>query len=58
MSVSCNICSGAFQNSPDSVVLCAFKDGVIHLGCCIHNCSQDNRPCKHSLAIYDKLESR
>ncbi len=55
MAVLCNICDDEFQNSPDSIVLCKFKEGVVHLGCCINNCSMDNKPCEHALAIYDKL---
>jgi hypothetical protein len=58
MVVMCNICHGEFKNSPDSIILCGFKDGPVHLGCCIHNCSYDNKPCQHALATYDKLESR
>ncbi|MBR9705799.1 hypothetical protein GOV14_02070 [Candidatus Pacearchaeota archaeon] len=58
MGVSCNICSGEFQSSPDSVVLCGFKDGLVHLGCCINDCSGDNKPCEHAIAMYDKLEQK
>jgi len=55
MGVLCNICNGEFQNSQDSIILCKFKDGVVHLGCCINNCSMDNKPCEHALATYEKL---
>lgn len=58
MDVSCNICNSEFQNSPDSIVLCGFKEGVVHLGCCINNCSNDNKPCEHALSIYDKLDQK
>ena len=56
MVISCNICSGEFKGSPDSIVLCDFKDGMVHLGCCINNCSMDKKPCKHAIAVYEKLE--
>ena len=56
MVVLCRLCSGHFDNSPDSIVLCNFKNGPVHLGCCINNCSWDNKPCHHALAVYEKLE--
>ena len=52
MSVKCEICTGDFKTSPDKVVLCEHKGGVVHLGCCVHDCSEDNEPCKHSLGVY------
>ncbi|MFH0978119.1 MAG: hypothetical protein V1837_02335 [Candidatus Woesearchaeota archaeon] len=55
MGVQCNICNGVFNNSPDSLVLCDFKDGIVHLGCCVDNCSIDKKPCKHAVSVYDKL---
>jgi len=53
--MNCNICSGNFQDSPDELVLCQHKQGMVHLGCCVSLCSADGKPCRHSLAIYEKL---
>ena len=55
MAVKCKICGGDFKTSPDSIVLCEHKDGVVHLGCCVNNCSMNKAPCKHCVATYDKL---
>lgn len=52
---NCKICTNNFQQSPDSLVLCQHKEGFVHLGCCIDNCSWDKKPCTHSVAVYDKL---
>ncbi|HIJ13955.1 hypothetical protein J4399_02625 [Candidatus Woesearchaeota archaeon] len=51
---SCKICSGAFQDSPDQLILCEHKEGFVHLGCCIDRCSMDGKPCEHSKGQYKK----
>jgi len=53
--VYCKLCGGKFNNSPDSVVICGHHKGVVHLGCCIDNCSWDKKPCIHCHGVYDKL---
>jgi hypothetical protein len=55
MVVECKICNGQFDTSPDSVILCDYKDSIIHLGCCVNNCSWDKKPCKHALSLYEKI---
>ena len=35
MGVNCKLCKGEFKESPDAVILCDFKEGPVHLGCCI-----------------------
>jgi len=52
--VVCKICSGQFDTSPDSIVVCKQKEGVVHLGCCINNCSMDKQICEHALGKYNK----
>lgn len=54
--VVCKICGGQFDSSPDSIVLCKHKEGTVHLGCCMHNCSMDMKPCENSLGTYDKIQ--
>lgn len=54
--VSCKICNGQFDTSPDSIVLCEHKEGVIHFGCCVNKCSQDGQACKHALGVYNKIK--
>ncbi|HZX44822.1 MAG TPA: hypothetical protein VFF28_04020 [Candidatus Nanoarchaeia archaeon] len=56
MSIACNICNGDFEKSPDSVVLCKFKEGMVHLGCCVNNCSWDRKVCSNASAVYDKID--
>ena len=51
----CKVCSGKFRDSPDSLILCAHHDGLVHLGCCINRCSGHKSPCDHCASIYDKL---
>ncbi|MCK5283276.1 MAG: hypothetical protein KAK00_07750 [Nanoarchaeota archaeon] len=51
----CKICSGNFADSPDELILCEHKGGLVHLGCCVSLCSGDGKPCQHSKAIYSKL---
>ena len=55
MVVQCRICCGEFKNSPDSVLICNFREGVVHLGCCIDKCSWSKEPCLHCQAVYQKL---
>lgn len=52
--VKCKVCEGDFKSSPDSVILCEHKDGAVHLGCCINDCSKNKMPCDHSCGLYDK----
>ncbi|MFQ5474493.1 MAG: hypothetical protein ACE5DM_01525 [Candidatus Nanoarchaeia archaeon] len=54
--MTCKICAGQFDMSPDSRVLCENKDGVVHVGCCVDHCSQDGKPCRHALSKYEKTE--
>jgi len=56
MGVECKICTGDFETSPDNVVLCEHKRGLVHLGCCVYNCSLDKNPCKHAKAKYKKSD--
>jgi len=51
---TCKICSGVFDNSPDDIILCRFRDGVVHYGCCVGLCSLDNKPCVNCIAQYAK----
>ncbi|MFH1511686.1 MAG: hypothetical protein ABIF10_08405 [Candidatus Woesearchaeota archaeon] len=53
--MECKLCSNNFHESSDSLVLCEHKVGFVHLGCCIDGCSWNKQPCKHSLAVYDKI---
>ncbi|MEA2036734.1 MAG: hypothetical protein U9O94_04460 [Nanoarchaeota archaeon] len=53
--MQCNICGGEFKGSPDSILLCGEKKGMVHLGCCIDNCSWDKQPCQHAQGVYEKL---
>jgi hypothetical protein len=55
MGISCRICSGNFDLSPDSIILCKYKEGIVHLGCCVNNCSWNKQPCDNSLGCYDKI---
>ena len=55
MPIKCKICKGDFKTSLDLIILCEYKGGAVHLGCCINNCSQNKAPCKHSLGMYDKI---
>jgi hypothetical protein len=52
----CKICSNNFQHSPDSLVLCNHKDGLVHMGCCTAKCSWDGAPCQNGVAIYSKKQ--
>ena len=52
--INCNICSGTFHNSPDKVLMCEHKDGMVHLGCCVSRCSMDGKPCIHQMATFIK----
>lgn len=52
---SCKICSNNFQCSPDTLVLCDHKGGMVHTGCCVGKCSQDHKPCVHSVSRYAKI---
>jgi hypothetical protein len=58
MAVNCKICSGEFLSSPDDVVLCEFKEGATHLGCCVHNCSMEGAPCIHAMGTYKKEQNK
>jgi len=51
----CKICNGEFKNSPDSILLCEHKQGAVHLGCCLNNCSWNKQPCQHSIGTYEKI---
>lgn len=51
---SCKICTNEFHASPDELVLCEYKTGMVHMGCCVALCSQDGKPCGHCKAIYAK----
>ncbi|MBU0666053.1 MAG: hypothetical protein ABIC91_00820 [Nanoarchaeota archaeon] len=55
MPISCKLCEERVAESSDSLVLCAQHGGMVHLGCCIHNCSWDKEPCEHAKSIYDKV---
>lgn len=50
----CKICVNNFQDSPDELILCEHKDGMVHHGCCCARCSMDGKPCKHCKAVYSK----
>jgi hypothetical protein len=52
---TCKICDGNFQDSPDELVLCEHKGGMVHLGCCVSLCSGDGRPCENCKAMYSKI---
>ena len=51
---NCKICSNPFKDSPDDVVLCDFKEGPVHYGCCVALCSQQGAPCVHAQGVYGK----
>jgi len=53
--VDCKICNSDFRHSPDSIVICDYHQGIVHLGCCIDKCSWDKKPCVHCHGVYDKL---
>lgn len=51
---NCKVCTGDFKTSPDDMVLCEHKEGSVHLGCCVYDCSLDRKPCVHALGVYKK----
>jgi hypothetical protein len=53
---NCKICSNNFYASPDKLVVCDHKGGMVHLGCCTDLCSMDRKPCVHGKAIYAKVK--
>jgi hypothetical protein len=53
---NCKICTGDFEKSPDSLVLCDNHKGFVHFGCCTHRCSHDDKPCKHCIGQYTKVK--
>jgi len=55
--MECKVCSGEFGSSPDSIVVCGHKEGNVHLGCCMNNCSIDKKPCEHAIGIYEKIST-
>jgi len=54
--INCMICNGQFDASPDSIVLCEYKAGFVHMGCCIDKCSMSRSPCVNAKAIYNKVK--
>jgi hypothetical protein len=52
---SCKICSNNFQESPDKILMCRHKEGMVHYGCCVAKCSMDGKPCMHKMAMYSKM---
>jgi hypothetical protein len=52
---ACKICNNAFNAGKDGLVLCEFKEGFAHLGCCTDNCSMDHHPCKHCVNLFERL---
>ena len=52
--MECKLCSVGFAESQDEVVLCNHHDGLVHMGCCTTNCSEDGKPCEHCEAIFTK----
>jgi len=55
LTIHCKICGKDFKES-DSLIICEHKGGIVHLGCCIDNCSWDNEPCKHSHGLFEKID--
>lgn len=53
--VHCKICGNDFKKS-DSLVICEHKGGIVHLGCCLDNCSWNKEPCKHSHGLFEKID--
>jgi len=52
----CKICDREFATSQDdAIILCEYKGGFVHLGCCINNCSLNKEPCKHCKGLYEKI---
>lgn len=51
----CKICTGTFHNSPDKMLLCKHKDGMVHMGCCTNRCSMDGKPCTNMMAMFSKV---
>jgi len=55
LTIYCKICGKDFKES-DSLIICAHKEGPIHLGCCVDGCSWDNQPCQHSHGMFEKID--
>jgi len=52
---SCKLCNVDFEHAPEDLILCKHKQGFVHLGCCITDCSWHGKPCENSLGFYNKL---
>ena len=52
---TCKFCSGDFETSPDTLVLCRHYKDFVHLECCMHHCSKNGKPCEHAIAQYDRM---
>ncbi len=52
--MNCMICANGLKASPDALVLCEYKEGMVHRGCCTAKCSWDGTPCVHGVAFYEK----
>ncbi len=50
--LECKICSKEFGRIKDKIILCKFKDGIVHQSCCIKHCSVTGKPCRHSMGIF------
>lgn len=55
LTTHCKICSHDTLHSPDQAVLCSWKNGLTHLGCCIEQCSADKQgpaTCPHAKGVF------
>jgi hypothetical protein len=52
---TCHICSSVFNDSPDDIILCKYREGIVHYGCCVDLCSLDKKPCANCVAQYKKV---
>ena len=58
LTTKCRICKEGFEKSPDKLIICKFKKGAVHFGCCISKCSMDNQPCEHMIGMYEKISDK
>ncbi|MBU2100107.1 hypothetical protein KKG83_02855 [Candidatus Micrarchaeota archaeon] len=52
MVLECVVCGKEFGKVNDKIILCKFKNGIVHQECCIKHCSVDGKPCRHSMGIF------
>ncbi|MBD3204513.1 hypothetical protein GF327_09560 [Candidatus Woesearchaeota archaeon] len=54
--MDCKICSSKFNSGTDIIYLCDHKQGFVHSGCCVNNCSWDKSPCKNKISSFMNID--